>query len=40
MGLAVRKIDGELLEKVNSALEALSAEGHLDQLREKWFGEI
>ena len=34
----VRKIDGVLLEGVNAALEALSAEGYLDDLGKKWFG--
>ena len=37
MGFAVRKIDELLLEEVNSALEALSAEGYLDDLGKKWF---
>ncbi|MGB4209487.1 MAG: transporter substrate-binding domain-containing protein [Thermovirgaceae bacterium] len=37
MGFAVRKIDGVLLEEVNAALEALSAEGYLDDLGKKWF---
>ena len=38
MGFAVSKIDGELLEGVNDALEALSAEGYLHDLGKKWFG--
>lgn len=37
MGLAVRKIDSDLLEQLNSAIDALSSEGYMEELRKKWF---
>lgn len=37
MGLAVRKIDSDLLRQLNEAIDALSSEGYLEELRKKWF---
>ncbi len=35
MGLAVRKIDSDLLDQLNSALDALSSEGYLEELQSE-----
>jgi len=35
-GIAVPKGKEELLDKINTALDALLAEGIIDQLTEKW----
>ncbi len=37
-GLALRKQDTELLEKVNAALAQIKADGTYDEIVEKWFG--
>ncbi|BAS28783.1 basic amino acid ABC transporter substrate-binding protein [Limnochorda pilosa] len=37
-GIAVRKSDTELLEKINRALAQLRADGTYDELYQKWFG--
>ncbi len=39
LGLAVRKDDKQLQEKLNKALKTLRENGVYDQLYEKWFGE-
>ena len=38
-GIAVRKGNTELLEKLNSGLETLEKSGELDQIHVKWFGQ-
>lgn len=37
-GIAVRKGNSELVEKINSALEKMAASGELDEIHMKWFG--
>lgn len=37
-GIAVRKDNTELLNKLNSGLEKIKASGELDQIHLKWFG--
>lgn len=37
-GIAVRKGNTELVQKINSGLEKLAASGELDQIHLKWFG--
>ena len=39
MGIAVRKEDTELLQKINGALEAMIKDGTYDKISRKWFGE-
>ena len=38
-GIAVRKGQTDLLEKINTGLEKLEQSGELDQLHIKWFGQ-
>lgn len=38
-GIAVRKGNNELLEKLNKGLKALQASGELDKIHVKWFGQ-
>nr|4ZV1_A Chain A, AncQR [synthetic construct]4ZV2_A Chain A, AncQR [synthetic construct] len=38
-GIAVRKGNSELLEKINKALEEMKKDGTYDKIYEKWFGE-
>ncbi|MGE3628251.1 MAG: ABC transporter substrate-binding protein [Hyphomicrobiales bacterium] len=38
-GLAVRHGDGELLVKLNEAIDSMERDGFLKKLREKWLGE-
>ncbi len=37
-GIAVRKDDAELLQKINEALKKLHDTGEYDQIYSKWFG--
>ncbi len=37
-GIAVRKGDAELLNKINSGLQKIQENGKYDQIYEKWFG--
>jgi len=38
-GIAVRKDDKELLEKINASLKKLKDNGEYDKIYAKWFGE-
>ena len=38
-GLAVRHGEGELLVKLNEAIDSMERDGYLAGLRKKWFGE-
>jgi polar amino acid transport system substrate-binding protein len=39
IGIAVRKDDEELLNRLNSALDEIIEDGTYDRISEKWFGE-
>ncbi len=40
VGVNTRLEDTELLAAINKAIEELKAEGQLDELHKKWFGEV
>lgn len=39
LGIAVKKGNKELLEKVNETLDDMSSDGSMDELKKKWFGD-
>jgi len=40
MGIAVRKDDTELLDKLNAAIDEIKADGSYKALSEKWLGQV
>ena len=39
VGIGVRETDGELKDKLDEAIDAMKADGTLDELIREWFGE-
>ena len=39
VGIGIRESDGELKDKFNQAISAMKADGSLNALIKKWFGE-
>ena len=39
VGIGLRESDGELKDKFNQAISAMKADGSLNALIKKWFGE-